>query len=111
MDKLISSNPKEEDLKNNDFKPAHNVAEDGAIEFELCASIDEIKIGDGATKDNLNKIFKIWGAETLEGLMNKETRQEVEPLTAEPSEGKVKFKYKIKIEPGEGIYYSIGFQA
>lgn len=95
-DKLISSAPKEGDLRINDFKPAHNVAEDGAIEFELCASIDEIKIGDGATKDNLKKIFKIWGAETLEGLMNKETRQEVEPSTAEPSEGKVKFKYKVK---------------
>ena len=123
-DKLISSNPKEEDLKINDFKPMHNVAEDGAIEFELCASIDEIKIGDGATKDNLNKIFKIWGAETLEGLMNKETRQEVEPSTAEPSEGKVKFKYKLEksvkpkverffwfFEIDQGIQGSFGFQA
>ena len=92
-DKLISSPPKDGDFKIDDFKLKHNVTEDGSIEFELCASVDEIKIGDGATKDNLNKIFKIWGAETLEGLRNKETRQEVEASTAEPSDGGVKFKF------------------
>jgi hypothetical protein len=91
-DKLISSALKEEDLRINDFKPTHNVAEDGSIEFDLCASIGEIKIGDGATEDNLNKIFKIWGAGTLEGLMNKERRQEVEPSITEPSGGKAVFK-------------------
>lgn len=81
-DKLITTAPKQGDLRIDDFKS--NETSSDAFDFEL--SVEGIPIGDGATASNLAKVFCVEGATTANGEFSADS---VELSFGTPVDGKV----------------------
>ena len=91
--KLIANEPVEGDVA---IASLDAVAADGSFEFTV--NIDKIDVGDGASEENLKKLFKIEGATSLGNDANFSS-ENVEIELAEPVNGDVKFKILPKDSP------------
>lgn len=96
-ERLIENAPVDDDLKVDEFKPA----ETGGS-FDFTVSIADVRVGDGATADNLAKVLGIEGAEVLDAA--KFSRSNVEVSVCTPKNGKIRFRVSPK-GMGEATFF------
>ena len=83
---LIAEAPAEGDIKINNFEPSET---SGKYDFEV--SIEDVSVGNGATEENIKKVFGIEGSTALGDDTKPFSTDNVGITLAEPKDGKIKF--------------------
>ena len=83
---LIAEAPAEGDIKIDNFEPSET---SGKYDFEV--SIEDVTVGNGATEENIKKVFGIEGSTALGDDTKPFSAENVGITLAEPKDGKIKF--------------------
>ena len=92
--------PTDDDLKVEEFRPSATVGS-----FDFMVRVEDVKIGDKASKDNLKKLFGLEGAESLAPAAF--SSENVSLDFREPQDGKLKFTATPAVNSAKAFFMKV----